>query len=119
MAYKKQERIDIGRQAYTGTLTKQQAMAKYEVCEASIDNYVREYKSANEIPVPKRIMQKELTVVKNEDCDLEAYQAMTKEELIRALILSKANELRAKKGYEVKGAGQKKEYITLNNKNLK
>ena len=100
MAYKKQERIDIGRQVYTGTLTKQQAMAKYEVCEASIDNYVREYKSANEIPVPKRVMQKELTVVKNEDCDLEAYQAMTKEELIRALILSKANELRAKKGYE-------------------
>ena len=44
---------------------------------------------------------------------------MTKEELIQALILSKANELRAKKGYEVKGVGQKKEYITLNNKNLK
>jgi transposase len=35
------------------------------------------------------------------------------------LILSKANELRAKKGYEVKGVGQKKEFISLNNKNLK
>ena len=119
MAYKKQERIDIGRQVYTGILTKQQAMTKYEVCESSIDNYVKEYKIANEIPIPKRVIQTELTVVKNEECDLEAYQAMTKEELIRALILSKANELRAKKGYEVKGVGQKKEYITLNNKNLK
>ena len=57
--------------------------------------------------------------MKNEECDLEAYQAMTKEELIQALILSKANELRAKKGYEVKGVGQKKEFISLNNKNLK
>ena len=119
MAYKKQERIDIGRQVYTGKLTKQQAMTKYEVCESSIDNYVKEYKIANEIPIPKRVIQTELTVVKNEGCDLEAYQAMTKEELIQALILSKANELRAKKGYEVKGVGQKKEFISLNNKNLK
>ena len=51
--------------------------------------------------------------------DIEAYMAMSKEELINELILSKANELRAKKGYEVKGVGANKEFVPLNNKNLK
>ena len=51
--------------------------------------------------------------------DIETYKAMTKEELINELILAKANELRAKKGYIVKGVGADKEYIPLNNKNTK
>jgi transposase len=119
MGYKKQERIDIGRQIFTGILTKEQAMSKYDVGETSIKNYIREYKAANEIPIISRTVQEKITVIKKDNCNLEAYQAMTKEELIQALILSKANELRAKKGYEVKGVGQKKEFISLNNKNLK
>ena len=44
---------------------------------------------------------------------------MTKEELIRELILSKANELRAKKGYEVRGVGANKEFITSDEENSK
>ena len=44
---------------------------------------------------------------------------MTREELINELILAKANELRAKKGYEVRGDGANKEFIPLNNKNSK
>ena len=44
---------------------------------------------------------------------------MTKEELINELILAKINEARAKKGYEVKGVGSSKEYISLNSKNSK
>ena len=39
--------------------------------------------------------------------------------LINELIKAKANELRAKKGYEVKGDGANREYISLNNKNSK
>ena len=34
-------------------------------------------------------------------------------------VKEKANELRAKKGYEVKGVGADKEFIPLNNKNSK
>lgn len=45
--------------------------------------------------------------------------AMSKEELINELILAKANELRAKKGYEVKGVGASREYISLNSRNTK
>ena len=51
--------------------------------------------------------------------DIETYMAMTKEELIDELIKAKANELRAKKGYEVKGDGVNKEFISLNNRNMK
>ena len=51
--------------------------------------------------------------------EIEIYNAMSKEELINELILAKANELRAKKGYIVKGVGADKEYIPLNNKNTK
>ena len=57
---------------------------------------------------------------KTEDkIDISLYQNMSKDELIRELILSKANELRAKKGYEVRGDGANKEFIPLNNKNSK
>ncbi len=44
---------------------------------------------------------------------------MSKDELINELIRAKANEARAKKGYEVKGDGASKEYISLNNRNSK
>ena len=44
---------------------------------------------------------------------------MSKEQLIEELIKAKINEARAKKGYEVKGVGPNKEFITLNNKNSK
>ena len=47
------------------------------------------------------------------------FREMSKEELINELIKAKANELRAKKGYEVKGVGANKEYVSLNNKNTK
>jgi transposase len=50
---------------------------------------------------------------------MDDYQSMTKEQLIEELIKSKINEARAKKGYEVKGDGQNREFISLNNKNSK
>ena len=51
--------------------------------------------------------------------DLEDYQSMSKEQLIEELIKAKINEARAKKGYEVKGVGPNKEFISLNNRNSK
>ena len=42
-----------------------------------------------------------------------------REELIRELVLSKINEERAKKGYEVKGVGAEKKYIKYVSKNIK
>ena len=44
---------------------------------------------------------------------------MTKDQLIDELIRAKAGELRAKKGYEVKGDGANKEFISLRTRNMK
>jgi len=122
MKYTKVERIDIGRQVYTHELSHDEAMSKYGVASSCIDNYVRVYKIENGIPTNTFISEvsttKPLTKV-SQSPDFDAYMSMSKEELINELILAKANELRAKKGYEVKGVGANKEYISLNNKNTK
>ena len=76
-----------------------------------------DYKRANGIPV-ESIIRKENKPV-GASTDIETYMSMSKEELINELILAKANELRAKKGYEVKGTGANKEFIPLNSKNSK
>ena len=119
MKYSKEQRLDIGRQLYTGKLTKADAVEKYNISYASAKSYVTQYKHANGIPVQSRKSRSVSKVKAINNADLELYQSMSKEELIQQLILSKANELRAKKGYEVKGDGHKKEFIILNNKNSK
>ena len=55
----------------------------------------------------------------SETWDIETYRAMSKEELINELIRAKVNEARAKKGYEVRGDGTNKEFISLSRKNSK
>ena len=49
--------------------------------------------------------------------DIGKYREMSREELIDELIKAKANELRAKKGYEVKGSGAEKEFSILKDRN--
>ena len=51
--------------------------------------------------------------------DIEALSSMSKEQLIDEVIKARIGEERAKKGYEVKGGGQSKEYVSLRNKNTK
>lgn len=122
MKYTKDERIDIGRQVYTHELSHKEAMKKYNIVSSSVDTYVRLYKIENGIPTSSyipEIKDKTPIIKHNEQLCIEDYKAMSKEELINELILAKANELRAKKGYEVKGVGANKEYISLSNKNTK
>ena len=119
MKYTKEQRLDIGKQIYTGELTKEEAMSKYGVSLSSAEKYMTQYKLANNLPVQHNKSGSVSKIKTITDADLEIYQSMSKEELIQQLIISKANELRAKKGYEVKGDGQKKEFIILNNKNSK
>lgn len=80
-----------------------------------------DYKKAQGIPLANTVPKmKNSSVLKSlSSPDIDTYMAMSKEELINELIIAKANELRAKKGYEVKGAGANKEYSILNNKNTK
>ena len=119
MKYTKEQRLDIGRQIVSNELTVAEAIDKYHVSKSCAQNYATAYKRANGIPVLKTCPTNSNRKPKVSDADLDRYQLMSKDELIQELILSKANELRAKKGYEVKGVGQKKEFIILNNKNSK
>ena len=110
----KEERLAIGKLVHDGELTTHQATVKYDVSEKVIRDWVALYrKSIGENGHSKKPVN---NVLSNERA---AYEDMTKEELIRELILSKANELRAKKGYEVRGVGANKEFITSDEENSK
>ena len=124
MKYTKDERLYIGRQVVTNELSRTEAMLKYDITSTTIDNYVRLYKESADIPTKEPAAKlKEPSLFKvtafSSSPDIETYMAMSKEELINELIKAKANELRAKKGYVVKGVGANKEFITLNKPNSK
>ena len=120
--YTKEERLDIGRRVYAGELTEIEAQQEYRIGRTCVQNYVYQYKVANGIPTRKlnqKNGQMKTLSQSSDEMDISVYEAMSKEELIEELIRAKVNELRAKKGYEVKGDGANKEYISLNNKNTK
>ena len=50
---------------------------------------------------------------------MDKYEAMTKDELISELVMARINEARLKKGYEVKGVGQSKEFLPIDSENTK
>ncbi len=131
MKYSKEQRIDIGRQVYTHELSRLEASQKYEVSDSSLDVYVSLYKLVSGIQTQNTrvaIRNKTDKTDRNEPkpredtsetWDIETYRSMSKEELINELIRAKVNEARAKKGYEVRGDGTNKEFISLSRKNSK
>lgn len=50
---------------------------------------------------------------------MEEYEAMSRDELITALVMARINEARLKKGYMVKGVGAKKKFISINSKSIR
>lgn len=121
MGRKKEERIEIGRQIFHREVTRQEAMLKYSISKNTVDNYLKEYKLSAGIPLQQHnSIQRSLAVLQNDDkVDIEKYRSMSKDELIDELIKAKASELRAKKGYEVKGSGAEKEFSILKGRNSK
>ena len=121
MKHSLEEKMDIGRRMYLHEITYKEAMEIYGLSESCAHKYMTDYKKAQGIPLANKVPKmKNSAVLKSlSSPDIDTYMAMSKEELINELIIAKANELRAKKGYEVKGAGANKEYIILNNKNTK
>ena len=119
----KEQRLDIGRRVYNQELSHTEASIQYGIALTSVNRYVHDYKVSIGVSTEQRISGKnKASSVKQPDTssiDIEAYRAMSKDELIDELIRAKVNEARAKKGYEVKGVGANKEFIPLNNKNSK
>lgn len=122
MKYTLEQRLDIGRRIYEGEITRFQAAAEYDINDTSARNYMRLYRDTYNLPRKdaRKIRSTEnLTlppVIDEQPHNLESYEAMTKDELIHALIQARITEARLKKGYEVKGDGS---VIHYSNKNIR
>lgn len=120
----KEQRVAIGKEIVDGLITPIEASKKYGISRTTAQKYATDYRRDNGLPVrshpPVKIESQAIKLKGNATSfDLEDYQSMSKEQLIEELIKSKINEARAKKGYEVKGDGQNKEFISLSNRNSK
>ena len=128
MKYTKEQRLDIGRRIYDGEFTFATAAEEFEINAYTARDYMRLYRDTNGLP-SKRMSSdglkspSSITATSSTSStssgppeNLEQYQEMSKEELIKALIQSRITEARLKKGYEVKGDGS---IIQYNNKNTK
>ncbi|MEE3351414.1 MAG: transposase [Saccharofermentanaceae bacterium] len=110
----KEERLAIAKRIHDGELTLKEASDQYNIPRSSIRNWVSQYRES--IGVARPVKKSMNNVLSRERV---AYENMTRDELIDALILAKANELRAKKGYEVRGVGADKEFIISNEESSK
>lgn len=121
MKYTKEERLDIGCRTYNNEFTKREAMEKFGITETTIDNYIRLYRTENNLP-PRGCNsdpRKTRAVLPKGKTGYDEFDSMTREELIGEIIKARINEARAKKGYIVKGDGAKKVYEPIVNKNTK
>ena len=123
MKYTLEQRLDIGREIYSRSITVNEAAIKYEINNYTAREYMRFYRDKNNLPPlnqndPIEISKKQ-EKKKDQVVDYNDLESMTKDELIDEVIKARINTERAKKGYIVKGDGQEKEFISLNNQNLK
>ncbi len=123
MKYTLEQRLDIGREIYSRSITVNEAAIKYAINNYTAREYMRFYRDKNNLPPlnqndPIEISKKQ-EKKKDQVVDYNDLESMTKDELIDEVIKARINTERAKKGYIVKGDGQEKEFISLNNQNLK
>ena len=123
MKYTLEQRLDIGREIYSRSITVNEAAIKYAINNYTAREYMRFYRDKNNLPPlnqndPIEISKKQ-EKKKDQVVDYNDLESMTKDELIDEVIKARINTERAKKGYIVKGDGQEKEFIGLNNQNLK
>lgn len=121
MKYTKEQRLDIGRRIYDGEITKYEAARQYGINSSTARDYMRMYRDENQLPPkkgPQLFREKKLIQerTKSEPHNLEAYESMSKDELIQELIKARIAEDRLKKGYEVKGDGSVIRYSSKNTK---
>lgn len=123
MKYTLEQRLSIGREIYTHELSVNEAAIKYEVNSYTARDYMRFYRTKNGLPLmatnepdPNSKKQSLKNMNYNNYSDLEF---LSKEELIDEIIKARVEAERSKKGYEVKGGGAEKEFISLKNQNLK
>jgi len=119
MKYTKEQRLDIGRRIYDGEINKYDAAQQYDISHQTARDYMRLYRNENHLPPRQgRPANGSISIQKpvSEPNNLEAYEEMSKDELIQELVKARIAEARLKKGYEVKGDGS---IIHYSNKNTR
>ena len=129
MRYTKEERLGIGRRIYIGEINSYEASKTYGVNVYTARDYMRLYRDTYNLPSKRGSPKSYTTAVKHINSlpdgaipappaptGLAELEAMSKEELVRKIIQLRINELRLKKGYEVKGDGT---VILYENENTK
>lgn len=117
MKYTKEQRLDIGRRIYDGEIFKYDAAEQYDISWETARDYMRLYRNENHLPPKRGCSASDGTPIRKnlpEQNNLEAYEAMSKDELIQELVKARIAETRLKKGYEVKGDGSIIHYISKN-----
>ena len=117
----REQNLDIAKRFYNGELTKQEALSMIGASRNCVYYWVNEYKRSigdQNVPPKQYQPQNKKDEVANED-EISRLSSLSREELIDEVIKAKVGEARAKKGYEVKGGGESKEYVTLSSKNTK
>ena len=126
MNYSKEERIEIGRKIHEAGISNLKAAELFGIAEESARRYRILYEESVGIPHNSSTLHKGnvsvsgiTTALSTKQLDSVDYSSMTKEELIQELMEVRIREERLKKGYMVKGVGAEKEFIPLDNKNIK
>ena len=117
MNHTEKEKLEIGRRIYCGDISAEEAAKEYDIHPGTAKKYAVKYRDANGLPARKKGPPKKRPYRgSQEPATREELESMTREELIREVLLARIRESRLKKGYEVKGDGS---VILYGSKNTK
>lgn len=107
MKLRKEERIQVGRKIFEKEISIADAMKEYDASRSCIEGWQTLYRRSAGI-----IREKKTEIP-------SGYEDLSKDELLEELMRKDIEIERLKKGYSVKGAGAKKEYVTISDANTK
>ena len=121
MKLSKEQRLDIGKEIYSGVLTIAEAADKYGMGYYTARDCYRQYRSTYRLPSPFPVgrPRKFRPNINSKDKSYNDLKELSCEALIEEIIRSRVETERAKKGYEVKGDGRTKEYSIIKRENSK
>lgn len=113
------ENLDIARRYVNGELTPTEAQKMLGVTRNGIYYWANEYRRSIGETVPTKPRNSAIREEVAGTDELNRLSSLSREQLIDEVIRAKVGEARAKKGYEVKGGGASREYVSLSSKNTK
>ena len=118
MKYTLEEKLEIGKEIYTGNLKIHEASVKYNMGTTTARECMRLYRDANNLP-SRNETENPKVFIKADKLDYSDLESLSKDQLINEVIKARVEAERAKKGYLVKGGGLEKEFLNLDEANLK